>query len=90
MNMFPAYAVESGIKLLTLPDHIEVYPAHFGGPACGKGLSGKPGTTIGFERRFNPALQFASKSEFIQFGLVDPPPQPAVFAENRRRNLAGE
>ena len=77
-------------KLLTLPDHIEVYPAHFGGAACGKGLSGKPGTTIGFERRFNPALQFASKSEFIQFVLADLPPQPAAFAENRRRNLAGE
>src|SRR5688572_17830081 len=77
-------------KLLTLPDHIEVYPAHFGGAACGKGLSGKPGTTIGFERRFNPALQFTSKSEFIQFVLADLPPQPAVFAENRRRNLAGE
>jgi len=77
-------------KLLTLPDHIEVYPAHFGGAACGKGLSGKPGTTIGFERRFNPALQFASKSEFIQFVLADLPPPPAAFAENRRRNLAGE
>lgn len=77
-------------KLLTLPDHIEVYPAHFGGAACGKGLSGKPGTTIGFERRFNPALQLASKAEFIQFMLTDLPPQPASFAENRRRNLAGE
>lgn len=77
-------------KLLTLPDHIEVYPAHFGGAACGKGLSGKPGTTIGFERRFNPALQFASKSEFIEFVLADLPPQPASFVENRRRNLAGE
>jgi len=77
-------------KLLTLPDHIEVYPAHFGGAACGKGLSGKPGTTIGFERRFNPALQFTSKAEFIKFMLADLPPQPASFAENRRRNLAGE
>jgi hydroxyacylglutathione hydrolase len=77
-------------KLLTLPDHIEVYPAHFGGAACGKGLSGKPGTTIGFERRFNPALQFASKAEFIQFMLADLPPQPASFSETRRRNLAGE
>jgi len=77
-------------KLLTLADHIEVYPAHFGGAACGKGLSGKPGTTIGFERRFNPALQFTSKSDFVQFVLADLPPQPAAFVENRRRNLAGE
>jgi glyoxylase-like metal-dependent hydrolase (beta-lactamase superfamily II) len=77
-------------RLLALPDHIEVFPAHFGGAACGKGLSGKPGSTIGFERRFNPALQFGAKNEFVDFVLADLPPQPAVFAENRRRNLAGE
>jgi glyoxylase-like metal-dependent hydrolase (beta-lactamase superfamily II) len=76
-------------KLLTLPDHVEVYPAHFGGAACGKGLSGKPHSTIGFERRFNPALQFRSKEEFVEFVLADLPPQPDTFAENRRRNLAG-
>jgi len=77
-------------KLLKLPDHLEVYPAHFGGAACGKGLSGKPGSTIGFERRFNPALRFTSKPEFVQFVLADLPPQPEAFAENRRRNLIGE
>jgi hydroxyacylglutathione hydrolase len=76
--------------LLKLPDHIEVFPAHFGGAACGKGLSGKPGSTIGFERRFNPALQFTSKPEFVRFVLSDLPPQPEAFAENRRRNLGGE
>src|SRR5215467_11005860 len=48
-------------KLLALPDHIEIFPAHFSGAACGKGLSGKPGSTIGFERRFNLALQHRSK-----------------------------
>ncbi len=74
-------------KLLKLPDHIEVFPAHFGGSACGKGLSGKPGSTIGFERRFNPALQFASKAEFVSYVLTDLPPQPEAFAENRRHNL---
>ena len=77
-------------KILKLPDHIEVFPAHFGGAACGKGLSGKPGSTIGFERRFNPALRLTSKSEFVQFVLADLPQQPEVFAENRRRNLSGE
>lgn len=77
-------------KLLTLPDHIEVYPAHFGGAACGKGLSGKPGSTIGFERRFNPALQLTSKDDFIRFVLADLPPQPEAFAENRRKNLGDE
>jgi glyoxylase-like metal-dependent hydrolase (beta-lactamase superfamily II) len=76
-------------RLLTLPDHLEVYPAHFGGAACGKGLSGKPHSTIGFERRYNPALQIPTKAEFVEFVLADLPPQPETFAENRRRNLAG-
>ena len=74
-------------RLLALPDHLEVYPAHFGGAACGKGLSGKPGSTIGFERRFNPALQYGSREEFVRFVLSDLPPQPPQFAENRRINL---
>lgn len=77
-------------KLLALPDHVEIYPAHFGGAACGKGLSGKPASTIGFERRFNPALQVAAPDDFVRYVLADLPPQPDVFAENRRRNLAGE
>ncbi len=74
-------------KLLALPDHIEIYPAHFSGAVCGKGLSGKPGSTIGFERRFNPALQLRSKADFVRFVLADLPPEPAEFALNRRRNL---
>ena len=81
---------ESLRSIMTLPDHVEIFPAHFGGAACGKGLSGKPGSTIGFERRFNPALRLTSKSEFMQFVLADLPPQPEAFAENRRRNLSGE
>jgi hydroxyacylglutathione hydrolase len=76
--------------LLRLPDHIEVFPAHFGGAACGKGLNGKPGSTIGFERRFNPALQRRSKADFVKFVLEGLPPQPEAFAENRRRNLGLE
>lgn len=77
-------------KLLALPDHLEVYAAHFGGAACGKGLSGKAASTIGFERRFNPALQIGTRKEFERFVLADLPPQPAAFAENRRRNLGLE
>lgn len=77
-------------RLLALPDHVEVFPAHFGGSACGKGLSGKPGSTIGFERRFNAALQMPARSDFVEFVLGNLPPLPAAFAENRRRNLDGE
>jgi hydroxyacylglutathione hydrolase len=77
-------------KLLKLPDHLEVYPAHFSGAACGKGLSGKAASTIGFERRFNPALQLASKADFVRFVLEGLPAEPPEFAANRRRNLGGE
>lgn len=77
-------------RLLLLPDHLEIFPAHFGGSACGKGLSGKPGSTIGFERRFNPALGFTSRADFVRFVLADLPAPPAAFAENRRRNLGLE
>ena len=74
-------------KLLALPDHIEIYPAHFSGAACGKGLSGKSGSTIGFERRFNPALQIRSKEAFVRFVLADLPPEPVAFELNRLKNL---
>src|SRR5205085_10566660 len=40
-------------RLLALPDYLEIYPAHFAGSACGRAMSGKPSSTIGFERRFN-------------------------------------
>lgn len=56
---------ESVQKLLQLNDYVEVFPAHFEG-SCGKGMCGRPSSTIGFERRFNPVLQL-SKSDFLKF-----------------------
>lgn len=50
-------------RLLELPDYVEVFPAHFEG-SCGKGMCGRPSSTIGFERRFNPLLQLA-EAEFV-------------------------
>ena len=43
-------------RLLSLPNELEIYPGHQAGSACGAGLSGKPASTIGFEKRFNPML----------------------------------
>jgi hydroxyacylglutathione hydrolase len=51
-------------RLLELPDWVEVFPAHFEG-ACGKGMCGRPSSTIGFERRFNPVLQL-SREDFVR------------------------
>jgi hydroxyacylglutathione hydrolase len=74
-------------RLLTLPDHLVLYPAHYSGSVCGRGLSANPISTIGFERRHNRALQFDSEDEFVQALLTDIPPTPeqqrAIVAANR-------
>jgi len=74
-------------KLLTLPDHLVLYPSHYSGSVCGRGLSGTPVSTIGFERRHNPALQFDSEDEFVQALLRDIPRSPrqqaAIIGANR-------
>jgi glyoxylase-like metal-dependent hydrolase (beta-lactamase superfamily II) len=62
-------------QLLTLPDELEVFPGHFAGSACGAGMSGKPSSTIAFEKRCNSLLS-RSRGEFIE-DLVDVPPKPA-------------
>jgi hydroxyacylglutathione hydrolase len=61
-------------KLLALPDDLEVYPGHFAGSACGAGMSGKPSSTIAFEKRFNPLLA-KSREDFVE-ALADVPPKP--------------
>jgi glyoxylase-like metal-dependent hydrolase (beta-lactamase superfamily II) len=72
-------------KLLTLPDDVEIYPGHFSGSVCGAGLSGKPMTTMGFEKRWNPMLNL-ERDVFVE-KLADVPPKPAdmerVLAFNR-------
>jgi hydroxyacylglutathione hydrolase len=74
-------------RLLALPDHLVLYPAHYSGSVCGRGLSGNPSSTIGFERRHNPALRFGSPDAFAEALLRDIPPAPeqqaAIVAANR-------
>lgn len=72
-------------KLLTLPDDLEIYPGHFAGSVCGAGLSGKPTSTLGFERRWNPMLSL--EREALVEALAAVPPKPAdmerILAANR-------
>ena len=74
-------------KLLTLPDHILLYPAHYSGSVCGCGLSANPVSSVGFERRNNPLLGIESEDEFVAELLRELPPAPpdqaAIVAANR-------
>lgn len=74
-------------RLLALSDHLVLYPAHYSGSVCGRGLSANPISTIGFERRHNPALGFGSEDEFVAALVRDIPPAPeqqaAIVAANR-------
>jgi hydroxyacylglutathione hydrolase len=63
-------------RLLALPDQLVLYPAHYSGSVCGRGLSANPVSTIGFERRHNPALQFGSEDESVAALTSDIPPVP--------------
>jgi len=75
-------------KLLGLPDDLEVFPAHFSGSMCGANMSGKPSSTIGFEKRWNPMLG-RSKEEFVA-ALVDVPAKPAEMDDILRANRGRE
>jgi len=71
-------------KLLTLPDELEVYPGHFSGSVCGADMSGKPSSTLAFEKRWSPLLARA-KEDFVA-ALVDVPAKPAEMERIMRAN----
>ncbi len=63
-------------RLLPLPGELEIYPGHQAGSACGAGLSGKPASTLAFEKRFNPLLGLSREAFIEQLG-AELPPRPA-------------
>jgi len=76
-------------RLLELPDHLLVYPSHYGGSVCGRGLSGNPFSSIGFERRHNTALTHSDAAGFVEALLSDLPPAPANQREIVEANRSG-
>lgn len=74
-------------RLLELPDHVVLYPSHYAGSVCGRGLSGNPVSSIGFERAHNPLLALADPAAFAEALAVEMPPPPAdqerIVAANR-------
>ena len=79
-------------RLLELPDHVVLYPSHFGGSVCGRALSGNPVSSIGFERTHNPLLALDDSEAFAAELLADLPPRPAdqsaIVAANRAGSVA--
>jgi hydroxyacylglutathione hydrolase len=76
-------------RLLSLPDDLLLYPAHYSGSVCGRGLSAHTVSTIGFERRHNRALRYESEDAFVEALVKDTPPAPPQQAEIVAANRAG-
>jgi hydroxyacylglutathione hydrolase len=77
-------------RLLSLPDHVVVYPSHFGGSVCGRGLSGNPFSSIGFERAHNPMLQYPDARAFARALVDETPPRPEGQERIVAANRSGE
>ncbi|MDO9221331.1 MAG: MBL fold metallo-hydrolase [Thiobacillus sp.] len=73
-------------KLLTLPAEVELYPGHTSGSACGAGMSGKPTSTIGYEKRWNPMLAL-DRAGFVAALTETIPPRPAEMDRMVQANL---
>ena len=75
-------------KMLTLPEALEIYPAHFSGSVCGAGMSGKASSTLAFEKRWNPALTL-DRGQFIKKMTSGTPPKPADIEAFLQANRTG-
>jgi hydroxyacylglutathione hydrolase len=76
-------------RLLELPDGVVLLPSHYGGSVCGRGLSGNPFSSIGFERSHNPLLAPTDAEAFADALVTDMPPRPAGQEEIVAANRAG-
>jgi hydroxyacylglutathione hydrolase len=79
-------------RLLELPDHVVLYPSHYGGSVCGRALSGNPVSSIGYERAHNPLLSITDPEAFADALLAEMPPRPSeqerIVAANRGAKTA--
>ena|SRR5438105_3350113 len=77
-------------RLLELPDHVVLLPSHYGGSVCGRGLSGNPFSSIGFERVHNTLLSQADPEAFAEALLAEVPPRPVEQERIVAANRAGK
>src|SRR5437899_1148022 len=76
-------------RLLELPDYVVLYPSHYGGSVCGRGLSGNPVSSIGFERVHNSLLAVVDADAFADALIAEMPPPPAEQAQIVAANRSG-
>lgn len=76
-------------RLAAFPDHLQIWPAHGAGSACGKSLGGVPQSTLGYERLANWAFGVSDEHEFAAQVLEGQPEPPRYFAEMKRVNREG-
>jgi rhodanese-related sulfurtransferase len=76
-------------KLMTLPDDVEVHPAHGAGSACGKNIGSELSASIGEQKRLNHALQPMSRAQFVAVMTAGLPPPPAYFGHDAELNRQG-
>lgn len=74
---------------LQLADDVIIHPSHGHGSPCGASIGARLTSTIGYERQFNPFLQYSSKSEFKEFALSTAPPEPAYYKRMKKLNAKG-
>jgi hydroxyacylglutathione hydrolase len=86
-----ARALYSSVKSFrALDDYLQLWPGHGAGSACGKALGAVPQSTVGYEKRFNPAIQAAeSEQRFFGYVLEGQPEPPLYFARMKRLNKEG-
>jgi glyoxylase-like metal-dependent hydrolase (beta-lactamase superfamily II)/rhodanese-related sulfurtransferase len=77
------------VKLANQPDYLEVFPAHGMGSLCGRGMSAKTSSTLGFERRHNPMLGYADFESFHEAMTHDFPARPKSFTHIIETNMKG-
>ena len=81
---------DSTQTFLQLEDFLQVWPAHGAGSSCGKALGAVPQSTVGYERRFNPALGFGEEEQpFVDYILADQPEPPLYFGRMKVQNRDG-
>lgn len=76
-------------RVKALSDHLQIWPAHGAGSACGKALGAIPSSTLGYEKLVNPAFQFDQEQDFVDWLLDGQPPAPRYFAQMKKVNKIG-